>query len=155
MRYAPVTADPDASGPVYPQVEDRRFRQSILLVKRSVKMPAGVQENQTAPLHGHHEEAIWQRLPGPERVIPEDGVCLGWKRLDGVIVDLKNSAILGEQQQFSGDRFQHLLHFRAVQELCLDSRDETIVHDLVQRLSASVSKDFFGTGEEQPGKPGI
>ena len=115
-------------------------------------MPTRIQDDEAAPLQSHNEKAVWQHFSGPNRPILENGICLGWERLDRAAVDFKNAAILSEQQNLSRDRFQDLLDLRPVQKASIDGWDEMIVNDFIQGLSASVSENFVGTGKEKPRK---
>jgi hypothetical protein len=77
MSDAAVSADPESSGPVNTKVEHSGFRQAILLVKRPMEMSSRIQHNQAAALDSHGEQSVWQGLPGPDRVIFENGVRFG------------------------------------------------------------------------------
>ena len=131
MGDAAVSADPDPAGPVNTEVEHSGFRQAILLVKRPMEMSSRIQHNQAAALDSHNEQSVWQALPGPDRMVFENVVRLGRKRLNGSIEQFKNPMIFREHQHLPGNRFQNLLDLGTIKGFCIDQRDEMVVDNFI------------------------
>jgi hypothetical protein len=74
MGYPAVSADPGPAGPVNAEAQNGGLWQAILLVERPMEVSMGIEDKQAATLDCHDEQAIWQSLAGPDRVISKNRV---------------------------------------------------------------------------------